>query len=523
MGGKPYGKNRRKALAALLKVSGWVETMEPSFLNDFLTYGGLAKMLDFLEDIVMETPAIETSHSESSDSEDDKRHRQRHGGLELLQLRITVESIRNVARILSGLCRMVKKPKRGSALQEHLKSSRKGHPSSPSTYQENLTEATATVVVNHGGIETLLRASYMCCEYYKKHNQAQPSDEIPSSATFDGEALSLVEATEEVWTAIANTCTSSNAETATKIIDQISISVWDAGLVAMETFCEGIGLGTSNTEMDSGDTTAAVAAASTPPMIAVLLLNTSVFRAFETILVRRRGDPLVTRNLFAEQGVLSRTVKLVPGPKKKPISASMMLNINDTTRSGTSLHSSLHSNINGSGHSDTLHSSINSDSVFNGGEGESTHEEEAFLLEEALSFFYECHTQELLFRKHRRRRAKRSNTSDERWSPCEGMIPLCVAGLQKFGLENATIRRKAMRILDAALDSCSTMNNNGNREDDRQQIVIAELIEGAIEALAACLVSDRLNEIEKDKFRVIIRKIVGMEAKGSESERSDTG
>merc|ERR1712003_378989 len=176
---------------------------------------------------------------------------------------------------------------------------------------------------------------------------------------------------------------------------------------------------------------------------------------------------------------------------------------------------------NGSGHSDTQHSSINSGSVFNIGEGESTHEEEAFLLEEALSFFYECHTQELLFRKQTRSRAmKRSKASNDRWSPCEGMIPLCVAGLQKFGLENATIRRKAMRILDAALDSCSAINSSkiSNEEDNRQQIVIAELIEGAIEALAACLVSDRINEIEKDKFRVIIRKIVGMESDGVESK-----
>merc|ERR1719401_1933194 len=111
---------------------------------------------------------------------------------------------------------------------------------------------------------------------------------------------------------------------------------------------------------------------------------------------------------------------------------NMVLDINASSKSSVSLHSSLHSNINGSAHSDTLHSSINSCSIYNSGEAESTHEEEAFLLEEALSFFYECHTQELLFRKKPRRKVKRSNATDERWHPCEGMIPLCIAGLQKF-------------------------------------------------------------------------------------------
>lgn len=516
-GGKPNDKNRRRALSSLLKVSGWVERRDQSFLRNFLIYGGIAKILDFLEDLVAETEEGLESRSESNggDGEDDKRRRQqRHGEEELMQHRIAIESIRCVARVLSGLCRTEKKEKRASATQERINMSRIGQPSSPTSFEENLTEATATVIVNHGGIETLLRASSVCCRSYK-NNQAHRKEETPAPATFDAEAISLVEATEEVWTAIANTCTSSNDETATKIVDGISLSVWGAGLAAMETFCAGIGFGGFDTDVDSGHTSAAVAAASAPPVVAVLLLNTSVFRAFETILVRRRGDPLVTRNLFAEQGVLSRLVKLVPGPKKTPPAMDIMLNINGSARSNASLQNSLRNSTN-SGSS--MHSTISHIH----GKAESNYEEEAFLMEEALCFFYECHTQELLFRKNTRRKTRRSNASDEKWFPCEGMIPLCVAGLQKFGMDSTTIRRKAFRILNGAVDSCidDKINNAGGKKDDRQQIILAELIEGAIEALATCLISDRINETEKDKFRMLMRKIVGMESDGSSKESS---
>lgn len=518
MGVNPVGKRRRRALSSLLKVSGWVDTNDQAFLKDFLTYGGLAKILDFLEDLVVETQDGLESHSESSESEDGKRYQQQHGGPELLQLRITIESIRSVARMLSGLCRKDKEETRISAIQQRINTSRHGHPSSPGTYQENLTEATATVVVNHGGIESLLRASDVCCQFYK-NNRAYRNEVISASATFDGEALSLIEATEEVWTAIANTCTSADDETATKIVDNVSVSIWDAGLAAMETFGAGIGFGGFDGDKDSGNSHSAVAAAAAPPGVAVLLLNTSVFRAFETILVRRRGDPLVTRNLFAEKKVLSRLVKLVPGAKRISPTMNIELNINGSSRTTASLHSSLHSNINGSAHSDTLHSSIHSCSIHNCELGESAYEEEAFLMEEALCFFYECHTQELLFeKKNTRRKVKRSNFSDERWFPREGMIPMCVAGLEKFGSESSTIRRKALRILDAAIESCS--NNDSNKEDDRRQIILAELIEGAIKALAACLISDRINETEKDKFRAVIRKIANLESDGDKRDET---
>jgi len=95
---------------------------------------------------------------------------------------------------------------------------------------------------------------------------------------------------------------------------------------------------------------------------------------------------------------------------------------------------------------------------------------------------------------------------------------LCIAGLQKFGVDNTTIRRKAFRILDDSLDNFSSSNINSNNEDSQRQIRLAEMIEGVIEALALCLVSDRINDTEKDQFRALILKIADMESDGNKKD-----
>jgi hypothetical protein len=90
------------------------------------------------------------------------------------------------------------------------------------------------------------------------------------------------------------------------IIDDLSATVWDSGLEAMETF----GGGYDFKSASPGTTTTASVCAS------FALLRASVFRTFEGILVRRRGDFLAIRNLFQERGILWRSLELVSGANR---------------------------------------------------------------------------------------------------------------------------------------------------------------------------------------------------------------
>jgi hypothetical protein len=138
------------------------------------------------------------------------------------------------------------------------------------------------------------------------------------------------------------------------------------------------------------------------------------------------------------------------------------------------------------------------------------------MLEAALSFFYECHAQELIFRittgtakpktktkAIRRKTSQNSNNYKESWRfLSEGLVPLSVTGLQKFAMDNSTIWRTAVRILGAAVGTGSTNKNQ------QQQVLLAELTAGAIEALAPFPTLERVCDTVKDEIRGLIRTIV---------------
>jgi len=463
----PYSPFRRSALMALSKVLGWVENRDPVFLQNFITYGGVVKILDFLQDILDE----EKNHkgygkkSPNDETEDEFRYR------------ITVESIHIAASVISGVC------------STDGDTNNIGNDSTATTCRQ-LATVTSKVVVNHGGIETLLMASDLCnCCEDQKHS------------AFDSEA-SLV-ASEGIWTAIANACSAADDETATRIVDDLSISVWDVGLEAMERFGSNSGIASPDTARTA------------------ILLRASVFRSFERILFRRRGDMLVTKNIFVEKRILSRSLEIVSSAYPRDensaqgnhyIHSGIRNNIN------CSIHSSIHSgSLNSSIHS-SIHSSIDSQSIKI--EPTGTPEEEA-LLEEALSFFYECHHQNVLFKTadvptRRSGSGKSIRPSDTKWTLCKGLIPVCVMALLKFGADNSMIRRIALRMLDASLDNCggssskSKNNNDGckKKNDHHRQNCLDDLIEGAIEALSMCLTSDRVDETELVEIRGLMRKVV---------------
>jgi hypothetical protein len=70
-----------------------------------------------------------------------------------------------------------------------------------------------------------------------------------------------------------------------------------------------------------------------------------------------------------------------------------------------------------------------------------------------------------------------------RWRKlCEGLMPLCVTGLQKFARTNPIVRIAAVRLLTACL--CNRDTTETTREE---QILLAKLTDGAVEALAPCL------------------------------------
>ena len=71
-------------------------------------------------------------------------------------------------------------------------------------------------------------------------------------------------------------------------------------------------------------------------------------------------------------------------------------------------------------------------------------------------------------------------------------------GLQKFGVDNPKIRRSAIGILDAALNS-----NDANQ----RQVLLTEVADGTFEALAPCLASETIDEAEKDEMKEVVRKV----------------
>jgi len=101
------------------------------------------------------------------------------------------------------------------------------------------------------------------------------------------------------------------------------------------------------------------------------------------------------------------------------------------------------------------------------------------LLEEAFSFLYGCHEKKLL----------------DAGTDYEGLLPLCVIGLQEFAHENDSIREWATKLLDGA---CSNVAN-------KESIMMAE---GAIEALAPLLTAKDVGADEKEELRELMRKIL---------------
>ena len=553
---------RRKAILSLSIISGWVEMKDPTFLKHFLTYGGAAKIIDFLQEILSGMEEAEYSVGEEHNGE--------------LRYRINAECIRMAARIISGVtCR----ERNRNTFYNANTAARIRH----------LAGVTATLVVNHDGLETLLLASGLCCG-------CAGTSVAEGSSSMDSEALLGV--SEELWSAIANTCSGTSDEVATLIIHDLSISLWDAGLEVMETF-----------DIDSG--------ISAPKTTTVSLLRASVFRTFRRILSRSRDNLRNTRRVFAEESILSRSLEIL---------ASVHVNVEEEAIS--ELDSSFCKSSNMSVNTGISSISFNESLLINNtGERHGTIEEESLLVE-ALSFFYDCQTQDLLFPvqedeypsdescyseensqdllpcyseensqnllpcyseensqnllvdldevslgSEEETETGRNGTIEEtmgeevvgyeniieeslssrpppieqlkllpiryywkqqsidvvppRRIQCndvesvsaelsisrvlewqllrENLIPLCVAGLQKFAVNNSTIRRSALRILSAALQYSSQ-----NGSDDEQVLLTAEQTDGAIEALGPCLTSDRVDKTEKDEIRGVIRKVVGV-------------
>jgi hypothetical protein len=134
------------------------------FLKHFLTYGGWAKVLDFLQEILREEE-IEEEENKTAAS----YNAQHHGGE--FQYRIAVESVRIAASVIAGVCRnkAVKQRKRQSNRQRpHYKN----HAASAAAAVQHFAGVTATVVVNHDGIETLLLASDLCCRCFDKKDSS---------------------------------------------------------------------------------------------------------------------------------------------------------------------------------------------------------------------------------------------------------------------------------------------------------------------------------------------------------------
>lgn len=460
--GNPCRQFRRSALHSLYRISGWVETRDATFLNYFLSQEGVTKLLDFILEVLWEEEECNENRGEE------------------FGYRIAVECIRLAASVVSGVC----------CNEERHGNSQKY--SSKSVSLRFLAGVTTTLVVNHSGIETLLMASDLCC-------RCKDKDELTYNA---------VEASERVWDAIANTCATASDDTATLITEKLSVPIWDTGFEVMRNFA-----------VDTSST------ACPKRMAATFLLRANVFRTFNRIsftsgLVSYRGKVLEERKVFKQKKILSRALEI----------------LSNKTRYGH-------------GEDDaTVNTGISSISMSLDSLGDIGTIEEGDYLEEVLSFFSECQTQDLLFRntatnsipsspprsppRSPRLTAPPSPTqsttpsavtattasettiasmggtiescnthdaADERWQLlCDGLVPLCVLGLQKFGVDNPKIRRSAIGILDAALNS-----NDANQ----RQVLLTEVADGTFEALAPCLASETIDEAEKDEMKEVVRKV----------------
>jgi hypothetical protein len=503
----PYSHYRRSALQSLSNILDWVElrttgtegmdnndNRNATFLKDFLTYGGAAKVLDFLQEVLRE---------EVDEMEEDEPNNNAHG--EEFRYRIAVESVRIAASVIASICcrnnEVVMNQPQPRSYSSNSNSNRHKNKnqgvSASNAAIQHLAGVTATVVVNHDGIEMLLQASDLCCRCYDKTD----------SSSFDYEAS--LEALEKVWTAIANTCEAATDDTATLIIDDLSATVWDSGLEAMETF------GTGSYGYDNS-TIASVTSAS------FALLRASIFRAFEGILVRRRGDFLATRNLFQERGILWRSLELVSSANHRWTDDNEDVETSASSSNNTSMRSSI-SSMSSIGCSSNH--SQNSNSCHRNDIGVVVTAEET-MLEAALSFFCECHAQELIFQSTanipkgkrnskpiRRQTSKNSDSFKESWRfLSEGLVPLCVKGLQRFAMDNASIRHAAVRILGAAVDT-GISTNSSDEYNTTNKVLLADLTDGAIEALAPFLTIEHVHILcdrEKDEIRGLIRMIVGI-------------
>ena len=455
---------RRSALLSLLRLSGWVETKDPTFLKHFLTYGGAVKVLDFLQKVLSE----EKEHRLEESTGKSKSKSKAFG------YRIAVECIRLAGTIISGVC---------CIHEAQNESNTSGNTSCNASSNTNcnasinnvnqqlkhvavsprfLASVTATIVADHGGIKTMLQASDLCCRCH-----------IKNDSTYESEAS--LESSEKVWSAIANTCSGVSDDTTAKMIENHFVLLWDAGFEAMEAFF-----------LDPPSSS------SCPKTTAsTFLMRASVFRVFTRILVRFRDDFVKESEAF-EEDILSRLLDILSGKNRKGMDDDASLNTFATGISSISM--SFYSRETNCG----------------------TKEEEAFI-EGALLFFFECQTQKLLFRNKKAATTTSSTslptsssessqschnntTSDEKWCRfCEALLPLCVTGLKKYAVDNKTIRKSSIQILDASL--CSINKN------DQQQNLLTGLTEGALEAMAPCLSSETLDATEKDEIKEVVRKI----------------
>ncbi len=442
-----YSEFRRSALQSLVNISGWVETRDPTFLKHFLTYGGVVKVVDFLQEVLRE----EEGHAQDQDREGD-----------FLRYRIAVECIRLGASIISGVCSLHEEQEDDINSSTEDVSNHSRTRSLVSVSSRFLAGVTGTVIVDHGGIEILLLASDLC---RRSRNKCKNSKEECIFANNKKEYVDpSLEASEKVWKAIVTACSCVGDETTTVLIEKLLVFLWDTGFEVLETFPHD---------------TSSVACPKTNDV--TFLLRASVFRVFTRVLVRIRNDFQQKKKSLEDEDILSRALEVLSGKYKS--------HDDDEATFATGI------------------SSISMSFRISGAVSGSK-EEEAYV-EEALLFFVECQSQGILFQTKSKNIVASTPSEvsqisldllDEQWKRlCEDIVPLCVNGLQKFSVENASIRKTAIRLLDACL--CSINKNT------EQQNLLTELTDGTLEALGPCLASESLDDTEKYEIKEVVRKI----------------
>ena len=425
---------RRAAFHSLVALEGWVEMKDSAFFKHFLAYGGMVKVLDFLQKIL----------------EEEKEHSLEKEPKEKYRYRVAIEYIRLCSNIIIGIC--------GVDETESDQQDEQNKPIHVSVSPQFLVRVSATIAMDYGGINTMLKASSLCSRFCKKEKSLS-----------DDDAEAALEACEKAWKAIVKTCSCVSDETTNIMIENHFVELWDGGFSAMEAFP----LNTSKCADPKTNTS-------------VFLLRADIFRIFSRILVRHSSDFLKEKEGF-ESDIMTRVLEILSGkvPTKKDDDASVATF--DTGISSISMSFVSQNSITG------------------------TPEEEAFI-EETLVFLHECQTQNLLFRKRKEvaeivtsaaSESSQSNGNDpcdERWCRlCEALLPLCVNGLRKYAVKNKNIRKISVQILNASL--CSKSKN------DQQQSLLTELTEGTLQALAPCLAPEALEDAEKEEIKAVVRKI----------------